>query len=83
VPKIALPKYWLAKILVELLPTNWPTLAKKNKVELVQKHWQTKKLVTIQRRTNLLAMTKKLVRYVLVAIQTHPKPCGSKLMWKP
>jgi hypothetical protein len=35
-------------------------------------HWQAKKLATIQTTTNLLVMTKKLVGYDLVTIQTHP-----------
>jgi hypothetical protein len=35
---------------------------------LVVEHWQAKKLATIQTRTNLLAITKKLERYTLVAI---------------
>jgi hypothetical protein len=35
-------------------------------------YWQAKKLATIQTRTNLLVMIKKLVGYALVAIQTGP-----------
>jgi hypothetical protein len=67
-PKIGKPKIWL----MSCLPMNWPTLAKKNELELVVEHWQAKKSATIQTRSNLLAMTKKLVEYTLVAIQTHP-----------
>jgi hypothetical protein len=48
-------------------------LAKKDELELVVEHWQTKRLATIQTRTNLLAMTKTLVGYALVAIQTYPR----------
>jgi hypothetical protein len=37
---------------------------------LVIKHWEAKKLVAIQKRTNLLVMTKKLVGYAMIANQT-------------
>jgi hypothetical protein len=40
-------------------------------VDVVVEQWQAKELATIQTRTNLLVMTKNLVAYGLVAIQTH------------
>jgi hypothetical protein len=73
VPKIALPKFWLANILVELfLAHRWVNISWKNKLNLIVEHWQAKKLITIQIRTNLLVMIKKLEGYALVAIQTGP-----------
>jgi hypothetical protein len=73
VPKIALPKFWLANILVELfLAHKFGQHWLKNELAFIVGHWQAKKLATIQTRTNILVMTKKLVGYALVAIQTHP-----------
>jgi hypothetical protein len=63
VPKIALPKFWLANILVELfLAHKLVNIGYKNELDLVVEHWQAKKLATIQTRTNLLVMTKKIGR---------------------
>jgi hypothetical protein len=73
VPKIALQRFWIANILVELfLAHKLTNVSLKNKLELIIKHWEAKKLVTIQRRTNLLVMAKKLVGYAMVANQTSP-----------
>jgi hypothetical protein len=51
-PKIAVPKFWLANILVELfLVQSCPTFAEN---KLVVEHWHAKILATIQTITNVL-----------------------------
>jgi hypothetical protein len=81
VPKIALPKFWLANILVELfLAHKLANIGYKNELDLVVEHWQAKKLATIQTRTNLLVMTKKIGR---VCFGSNPnRPCFSVLQPK-
>jgi sugar lactone lactonase YvrE len=47
--------------LVELfLAHKLVNIGQKNELELVVEHWQAKKLATIQTRTNLLVMAKKI-----------------------
>jgi hypothetical protein len=47
-------------------------LWRKNELELVRSHWHAKKLATIQTRTNVLIIAKKLIRYTLATNQTYP-----------
>lgn len=71
-PKVAPTKYWLAKILVEVLIAHDLTnIGKKNKLELARVHWHGNKLATIQTKTNLWVMTKILVGCTLATIQTY------------
>jgi hypothetical protein len=68
--RVALPKIWLAKILVDVsLTMNWPTLAK-HELKLVVAHWHAKKLAIIQTGTKYFDLVNKLVRYSLVTVQT-------------
>lgn len=42
-PKVAPPKHWLAKILVEVLVANdLANIGKKNELELARVHWHAK-----------------------------------------
>jgi hypothetical protein len=42
-PKVALPKIWLAKILVDVLLANeLANISYKNELELVMRHWHAK-----------------------------------------
>ena len=88
VPKVAPSKHWVAKILVEVLVAHdLADIGKKNELELARVHWHakkmatihfwvmtktSKKMATIQTKTNLWVMTKILVRCTLATIQTHP-----------
>jgi hypothetical protein len=73
-PKVVLPKIWLAKILVDVLLANeLANIGYKNELELIVGHWHAKKLAAIQTHTNFLVIANKLVRYSLVTIQTCPK----------
>jgi hypothetical protein len=51
-PRVALPKIWLAKILVDvLLAYELANIGYKNVLELVVGHWHAKKLAAIQTHT--------------------------------
>jgi hypothetical protein len=72
-PKVVLPKIWLAKILVDVLLANkLANIGYKNELEFIVSHWHAKKLAAIQTHTNFLVISNKLVRYSLVTIQTCP-----------
>jgi hypothetical protein len=72
-PKVVVPKIWLAKILVDVLLANeLVNIGYKNELKLVVGHWYAKKLASIQTRTNFLVIANKLVRYSLATIQTCP-----------
>lgn len=53
-PKVAPPKHWLAKILVEVLVANdLANIGKKNELEWAKNRWHDKMLATIQTRPNV------------------------------
>jgi hypothetical protein len=53
-PRVALPKIWLTKILVDvLLAHELDNIGYKNKLESVVGYWHAKKLTAIQTYTNI------------------------------
>jgi hypothetical protein len=59
-PRVALPKIWLAKILVDvLLVHELANVSYKNELEFVVGHWHAKKMAAIQTHTNFLVIANK------------------------